>query len=140
MNSEKTIFMKHEGAEYIIHGLFVDDMMHIFSCDAMKDEFLALYKKDFEITGGSKMMKTFLGIVLEQEDKCIEIQLDNYVKEVIAEYSDYIKKSLRPKKVLISPGAAFRAEDIPELPDPTQTEVLPFVCSEASLCGNMDPI
>jgi hypothetical protein len=42
INSEKTIFMKHKVAEYIIHGLFVDDMMHIYSCDAMKDEFLAL--------------------------------------------------------------------------------------------------
>jgi hypothetical protein len=29
MNSEKTIFMKCKGAKYIIHGLFVDDMMHI---------------------------------------------------------------------------------------------------------------
>ena len=54
MNSKKTIFMKRKGAEYIIHGLFVDDMMHIYSCDAMKDELLALYKKDFEITGGRK--------------------------------------------------------------------------------------
>ncbi len=54
MNSEKTIFMKRKGAEYIIHGLFADDMMHIYSCDAMKEELLALYKKDFEITGGRK--------------------------------------------------------------------------------------
>ena len=44
INSEKTIFMKHKGAEYTIHGLFVDYLMHIYSCDAMKDEFLALYK------------------------------------------------------------------------------------------------
>jgi hypothetical protein len=44
MNSEKTIFMKSKGDEYIIHGLFVDDMiMHIYSCDAMKNEFLAIY-------------------------------------------------------------------------------------------------
>ncbi len=43
------------------HGIFVDDMMHIYSCDAMKDEFLALYKKDFDITGGNKM-ETFLGM------------------------------------------------------------------------------
>jgi hypothetical protein len=42
INSDKTIFMKHKGAEYIIHGLFVDDMMHIYLCDAMKDEFPAL--------------------------------------------------------------------------------------------------
>jgi hypothetical protein len=43
--SEKTIFMKHKGAEYILHGLFVDYVMHIYSCEAMKDEFLALYKR-----------------------------------------------------------------------------------------------
>ena len=76
MNSEKTIFMKRKGAEYIIHGLFVDDMMHIYSCDAMKDEFLALYKKDFEITGGDKME-----MVVEQDDKSIKIHLDNYVMQ-----------------------------------------------------------
>ncbi len=58
-------------AEYIIHGLFVDDMMHTYSCDAMKDEFLALCKKDFKITGGGKM-ETFLGMVVEQDDKCIK--------------------------------------------------------------------
>ena len=87
----------------------------------MKDEFLALYKKDSEITSGSKMEK-FLGMVVEQQDdKSIKIHLDNYVKEVIAEYLDFIKKSVRPKKVPISPGAAFRAEEmIPELPDPTK--------------------
>ena len=51
INSKKTIFMKRKGAEYIIHGLFADDMMHIYSSDAMKDEFLALYTKDFKVTG-----------------------------------------------------------------------------------------
>ncbi len=50
VNSERTI-MKCKLDEYIIHGLFFDDMMHMYSCDAMKDEFLALYKKDFDITG-----------------------------------------------------------------------------------------
>ena len=85
--------MKYKGAEYIMHGLFVDDMMHIYSCDAMKNEFLAIYQKDFEIKGGSKM-EIFLGMVVEQEDKCIQIRHDYYVKEVIAEYAGYIKKSL----------------------------------------------
>ena len=65
-------------------------------------------------------METFLGMVVEQDDKSIKIHLDNYVKEVIAEYSGYIKKSLRTKKVPISPGVAFMAEDVPELPDPTK--------------------
>jgi hypothetical protein len=53
MNSKNIIFMKHKGAEYIIHGLFIDYVMHNYSRDAMEDEFLVLYKKDFEITGGS---------------------------------------------------------------------------------------
>ncbi len=85
----------------------------------MKDEFLALYKKDVEITSGGKMER-FLGMVTEQDDKCIKIHLDNYVKGVIAEYSGCIKKSLRPKKLPISPGVAFKAVDVPELLDPTK--------------------
>ena len=90
VNSEKTIFMKRKGSDYIIHGLFVDDMMHIYTSDEMKDEFLALYKKDFEITGGSKM-ETFLGMAVEQKDKSIKIHLDNYIKDVLSQYSAYIK-------------------------------------------------
>jgi hypothetical protein len=62
-------------------------------------------------------METFLGMVVEQDDKCIKIHLDNYVKEVIAEYFGYIKNSLRPEKVPISPGVAFKAEDAPDRPN-----------------------
>ncbi len=72
---EDYLFMKRKGDEYIVHGLFVDNMMHIYSCDAMKDEFLALYKEDFDITGGTKM-ETFLGMVVEQSDKSIKICLN----------------------------------------------------------------
>ena len=76
MNSEKTIFMKRKGSEYIIHDLFVDDRMHICTSDVMKDEFLALYNKDFEITGGDKMATfKFLGMAVEQKDKYINIQI-----------------------------------------------------------------
>jgi hypothetical protein len=52
VNSEKTIFKKTKGSEYIIHGLF-DDMMLISSCDELKKEFMDKYSKDFEITGGA---------------------------------------------------------------------------------------
>ena len=58
-------------------------------------------------------METFLDMVVEQDDKSIKIHLDNYVKEVIAEYSGYIKKSLRPKKVPIFPGVTLKPEDVP---------------------------
>jgi hypothetical protein len=64
---------------YYLWPIF-DAMMRVYSCDAMKDEFLALYKKDFEITGGSKM-ETFLGIAEGQ----IYQHLENYVKEVVTE-------------------------------------------------------
>jgi hypothetical protein len=59
-------------------------MMHIYSCNAAKDEFLALYKKAFNImiTGGTKM-ETLLCMVVEQSDKSIS-HLDNYVKDVVA--------------------------------------------------------
>ncbi len=83
-------------------------------------------------------METFLGMVVEQGDKYLKIHLENYVKEVIAKYSGYIKKPLLPKKVRISPGVAFKAEDVPKLPDPTKTEALPFVCGNASVRDYMD--
>ena len=60
-------------------------------------------------------METFLGMVVEQSSKLIN---DKYVKDVVAEYAEYIKKALRPKKVQLTPGVAFKAEDAPEFPDP----------------------
>ncbi len=64
----------------------------------MKDEFPALYTKDFDITGSTKM-KTFLGTVVEQIGKSIKIHYDDYVKDVVALYAEYIKKALHFKKV-----------------------------------------
>ena len=71
--------MKCKGDEYSIHRLFdvfVNNMMLVYSCDSTKNEFLALYKKDFDITGDTKM-KTFLGMVVEHSDKLIKIHFDN---------------------------------------------------------------
>ena len=87
VNSEKTIFMKREGSDFIIHGLFVDDMMHVPTCDRLRDEFLKLYQKDFEITGGG-LMETFLGMEIEQPGKVIRLHLDTYVQQVLAEYKE----------------------------------------------------
>ncbi len=64
-NSEKTIFMKREGKQFIIHGLFVDDMMHIATNNKLKNEFMEKFLRDFNITGGG-LMKTFLGMEIEQ--------------------------------------------------------------------------
>ena len=96
VNSDNTIFKKTKGSDYIIHGLFVDDMMHISSCDELKAEFMKKYSRDFEITGGG-LMKTFLGMEVEQDDTGIKLHLDQSIQTVLSEYTEYIKKSLRPK-------------------------------------------
>ncbi len=58
---ERTIVMKRQGSDFIIHGLFVDNMMHVSTCDKLRDELVQLYKKDFEITGGG-LTETCLGM------------------------------------------------------------------------------
>ncbi len=73
--------MKRDGDEFIIHGLFVDDMMHVPTCDKLKQEFLDKYTKDFDITGGG-LMETFLGMQVEQSRKRIRLHLANYIQEL----------------------------------------------------------
>ena len=60
VNSEKTILMKRDGDDLIIHSLSVDGMMHVPTCKRLKTEFLENYTKDFDITGGG-LMETFFG-------------------------------------------------------------------------------
>ena len=79
VNSEKTVFMKRQDSDFSIHGLFVDDMMHVPTCDKLHDEFLQLYQKDFETTGGG-LMETFLGMEVEQPGKEIKLHLDSYIQ------------------------------------------------------------
>jgi hypothetical protein len=115
VKSEKKIFMKREGTDFIMHGLFVDDMVHIPACDRLKNEFLELYQKDFEITGGG-LMETFLGMEVDQPDKVIRLHLDKYIRSVLDEYKEFIKKSHRPKRVPMSPGLVLNDEDCPLFP------------------------
>jgi hypothetical protein len=56
--------MKRQGDDFVFHGLFVDDMMHIRSWDALKQEFMEKYTKDFNISGRG-LMETYLGMQLE---------------------------------------------------------------------------
>ncbi len=55
VNIEKTIFKKTKGFQYIIYGLFVDDTMHISSCDELIMELMDKYSRYFEVTGGDLM-------------------------------------------------------------------------------------
>jgi hypothetical protein len=66
VNNEKTIFMKCQGNDFIIYCLFVDDMMRVPTCDALKQEFMAEYTKDFQITGGGHgLLETLLDLQVE---------------------------------------------------------------------------
>ncbi len=77
VNSQKTIFMKRQGDDFIIHCLFVDDVMHIPTCGALKQEFMEKYTKDFNITGGS--LEIYLGMQVEQSPGKIRLHL-NYIR------------------------------------------------------------
>ena len=53
--------MKWVGTDFIIHGLFVDDMEHTSTSKILMDEFMKAYSHDFEITVG-EIMSSFLGL------------------------------------------------------------------------------
>jgi hypothetical protein len=55
---------------------------------------------------------------VEQPGKVIKLYLDSYIQEVLKDYKEYIKKSLQPKRVPMSPGLVLDNEDCPDLPDP----------------------
>ncbi len=61
-------------------------------------------------------MKSFLGMQVDQGDNKIKLHLDHYVQEMLTECKDYIKKSLRPKRVPMNPGVVLRPEDCPAIP------------------------
>ncbi len=73
-NSENTIFVKWVRQRFIIHGLFVDDTQHASTSQALMDEFMAKYSRDFEITGG-EVMSTFLGLQVDHANEEIPMHI-----------------------------------------------------------------
>ncbi len=49
VHSKKTIFMRCKNFEWIIHRIFVDDMIHHnpSTCEELKRQFIKEYKGDF---------------------------------------------------------------------------------------------
>jgi hypothetical protein len=119
VNNEKTIFMKWDEDDFIIHGVFVDDFATIPTSQRLKEEFETLYSRDFEVTGGSPMT-SFLGLEVEQKGEGISICLDKYIEELIGEYQVMHAKFIKPKAVPMSPGLLLDNSDCPELPDPVK--------------------
>jgi len=88
----------------------------------MLDNFFTLYAKSFKYTGGD-MMKTFLGMEVEQSHGKIQLHLDTYVQEVIDDYKAVIKKDLNLKQVPMQPGVILTNDDCPETPDPREQKL-----------------
>ena len=87
------MFMKRKGKEWIMHGLFVDDIAHASTCPKLKKQILQEYKKDFDITE-EYIMSTFLGMEVEQSKDLIKLHLDTYIQETLDEYiSQYSRSS-----------------------------------------------
>ncbi len=88
INSEKTTFRKWDWYDFILHGLFVDDLSTIPTSDHLKEDFMARgfhgYSADLDVTGGD-LMQSFLGLEVEQLDSCIKLHLGRYIQELIAE-------------------------------------------------------
>ncbi len=98
--------MKWEGKDFIIHGLFVDDMQHTSTgtSQAFMDEFMHAYSRDFEITGG-EIMTTFLGLQVDHVNSEIQMHMDHYVETVLNEYKTFVmNKKLRHKMLPVEPN------------------------------------
>ncbi len=60
--------MKHKRSEYIIHGLFIDDMMLMYLCDQMNDVHGAVKEGlGFDITRGLHIEAFLVMEVVQRE-------------------------------------------------------------------------
>jgi hypothetical protein len=76
-------------------------MMHVPTCDKLKQEFLAKYSQDFDITGGVSWRH--FGVCRLSNQRTRFVYLDNYIRETLDEYKVQVTKSLRPKCTPIQP-------------------------------------
>ena len=71
VNSATTIFMKRDGKDFIMHGIFVGNMKHAPTAkNYLLDEFFEKYFQDFEISGGHHLTEKFKGLNTEQSKSC----------------------------------------------------------------------
>ena len=103
--------MKWVDKDFIIHGLFVDDMQHTSTSQALMDEFMDAFSRDLEITGG-EVMNTFLGLQVDHVNSEIHMHMDHYVESVLKEYKSFVmNKKLRPKMLPVQPNYQLPQED-----------------------------
>jgi hypothetical protein len=79
--------------------------MHVPTCDALKQEFMAKYTKDFQITGGG-LMEASRSSNQRARYRDVYTLTTTFGRtlESLDEYKEFSTKSLRPKQVPIQPG------------------------------------
>ncbi len=118
--------MKRIGDNWIMHCLYVDDMIHASTSGEMKQQFINLHtwvlSWDFNITL-EEAMSYFLGVEIEQGLKGIDLRLDAYIQETIDGYRTHFKRLLEPKRVQMQPGVVLDGRDCLEIPDPSEQKI-----------------
>jgi hypothetical protein len=89
---EQTFFMNRHGDDFIIHGLFVDDMMHVPTCDRLLEGIRGQVYQGFLYHRGRSHGDIFqyAGRAVEVLKKAVCLHLDNYSKELLDEYKAYV--------------------------------------------------
>jgi hypothetical protein len=141
VNSKKTIFMKHVDNDFIIHGLFVNDIMHIPTNNTLEKESMHKYSKNFNITRGV-LMESFLGVEVEQSDDMICLNLDKYIKEIDGDYSKFSAKTVGPKIAPNQPAVILTCDYCPIVLDPVeqrynQSMIAKLQCAATWICFNI---
>ena len=137
--------MKWEGKDFIIHGLFVDDMQHTSTSQALMDEFMHAYSRDFEITGG-EIMTTFLGLQVDHVNSEIHMHMDHYVETVLNEYKTFVmNKTLRHKRLPVQPNYQLpktepKLEGKREDPTSSKDDLLLIIRHEAPISGDLGEV
>jgi hypothetical protein len=116
VNDEKTIFLKTEpNGDWLINGLYVDDMKHVPSCKRIFVDYLKKYNQRFKTTGGiSKLADRFVGLEYEQGVDGIKLHQDGYVRTMLSEFEAELPNPLRTKKVPMSLASEMIEDEEPE--------------------------
>ncbi len=122
--------MKCQGYGFTIHCLFVDDMMHVPTCDAVNLSQARIHgeiRQGFRYYRALSFMETYSGMQVEQSRGKIRLHVNNYIRENLDEFKAFRTKSVRPKLVPIQPGLVLEKEDCPIRPDPRKKFYQSFV-------------
>ena len=84
-----------DGKDFIMHGVFVDDIKHVPKAKYLVDEFLEKYSRFFEITGGHHLIKSFIGLDVEQSKSQISFHLYAYNRKTLDIYQGQRRLSVQ---------------------------------------------